>query len=132
MHRALGRVYVAGIAVGSAGAFYLAVTIEPKYFAYAAGLFGLATASVLTTSMALFAIHRRAIQQHREWMIRSYIVTFAFVTFRFAENLLLPWKIAPDIEIDTLLAFASWSVPLLLAEPLIQFRKMRRSGAASH
>jgi len=28
------------------GAFYLALTIEPKYFAYAAGLFGLSTAWV--------------------------------------------------------------------------------------
>lgn len=127
LHRTLGRIYVASIAVGSTGAFYLAVTIEPKYFAYAAGLFGLACAWVLTTSMALFAIHRRAIEQHREWMIRSYIVTFAFVTFRVLERVLLNWKVAPAMEVDSFVAFACWSVPLLLAEPMIQWRKVRRS-----
>jgi hypothetical protein len=30
-------------------------------------------------------------------------------------------------EIDTMMAWACWSVPLLLAEPFIQLRAMRRS-----
>jgi uncharacterized membrane protein len=124
MHRAFGRVYVAGVAIGSAAAFYLALTIDPKHIAYAAGLFGLACAWVLTTSMACLAIRRRAIGQHREWMLRSYIVTFAFVTFRLLEKVLLDWKVAPEMEVETLMAFACWSVPLLLAEPLIQLRKI--------
>lgn len=126
LHRRLGRVYLAGVAIGSSGAFYLALTIAPQYFAYAAGLFGLACAWVVTTSMALFAIQRRAFEQHREWMIRSYVVTFAFVTFRLVEKVLLPWNIAPAMEVDTFLAFACWSVPLLAAEPLIQLRKIPR------
>lgn len=126
MHRSLGRIYVAGVALASTGAFYLALTIDPKYFAYAVGLFGLACAWVLTTSMALLAVRRRAIEQHREWMMRSYVVTFAFVTLRFLEKILLDWKVAPEPEVDTFLAFACWSVPLLLAEPLIQLRKIGR------
>jgi uncharacterized membrane protein len=126
LHRVLGRVYVSGVALASAGAFYLAVTIDAKYFAYAAGLFGLACAWVVTTSMALVAIHHRAIEQHREWMIRSYIVTFAFVTFRLLVNIMLTWKVAPETEVDTFVAFACWAVPLVLAEPLIQLNKIRR------
>src|SRR3974390_503889 len=39
LHRSLGRVYVSAIIVGSAGAYYLALTIDPKYVAYAAGPF---------------------------------------------------------------------------------------------
>jgi uncharacterized membrane protein len=126
LHRTLGRIYVAGVAVASVGALYLAVTIDPKYFAYSAGLFGLACAWILTTSMALLSIRRHAIEQHREWMIRSYIVTFAFVSFRLFEKLMLDWKVAPDTEVDSFMAFACWCVPLLLAEPLIQMRKIRR------
>ena len=126
LHRGLGRVYVAAVAIGSVAAFYLALTIDPRYFAYAAGLFGLACAWLVTTSMALYSIRQRALDQHREWMIRSYVVTFAFVTFRLVEKLLLPWNIAPQMELDTFLAFACWSVPLLFAEPLIQLRKIRR------
>ena len=126
LHRSLGRVYVFAIAVASIGGFYLALTIDPKLFAYSAGLFFLACAWVVTTSMALLAIHYRSFEQHREWMIRSYIVTFAFVTFRLVGNLLVDWKIASPGESDNFMAFACWSVPLLLAEPLIQLRRIRR------
>jgi uncharacterized membrane protein len=125
LHRPLGRIYVAAVAVGSVGGIYLALTITDGGFAYAAGLFGLAVAWLITTGMAVLAIHRRAVVQHREWMIRSYIVTFAFVTFRLFEHLLVSWKIAPDGQIETFMAFACWAFPLLLAEPLIQLRKLR-------
>jgi uncharacterized membrane protein len=126
LHRALGRVYLGAVAVGSAGAFYLALTINPRYFAYATGLFFLAVAWVITTCMAYLAIRRGAIQQHREWMIRSYVVTFAFVSFRLVEKFLLRWQIAADDEIDTVLAWGCWSLPLLVAEPLLQWQKMHR------
>ena len=72
---------------------------------------------------------RFRIQQHREWMLRSYTVTFAFVTFRLASTWLSPWIAVPDdpvaTDLDTLLAWSCWAVPLLLAEPLIQLRSMR-------
>jgi uncharacterized membrane protein len=128
LHRNLGRVYLGGVAVGSAGAFYLALTIEPKYFAYAAGLFMLSTAWVLTTGMAYAAIRKRAIERHREWMMRSYTVTFAFVLFRLVDQLLIHWRVAPADQIDAMSAWACWSVPLLLAEPLLQLRKTRRGA----
>ena len=75
LHRALGKLYVAVIAIGSMGGFYLALTI-PGNAPYAAGLFFLCVAWVITTSMAVFAIRRRKVLQHREWMMRSYAVTF--------------------------------------------------------
>jgi len=126
LHRNLGRVYLGGVAVGSAGAFFLALTIERRYFAYASGLFMLGTAWVLTTWMAYAAIRKRAIERHREWMIRSYTVTFAFVLFRLVDQLLIHWHAAPADEIDAMTAWACWSVPLLLIEPVLQFRRARR------
>jgi len=126
LHRNLGRVYLGGVAVGSAGAFFLALTIERRYFAYASGLFMLGTAWVLTTWMAYAAIRKRAIERHREWMIRSYTVTFAFVLFRLVDQLLIHWHVAPADEIDAMTAWACWSVPLLLIEPVLQFRRARR------
>jgi uncharacterized membrane protein len=126
LHRNLGRVYLGGVAVGSAGAFFLALTIERRYFAYASGLFMLGTAWVLTTWMAYAAIRKRAVERHREWMIRSYTVTFAFVLFRLVDQLLIHWHVAPADEIDAMTAWACWSVPLLLIEPVLQFRRARR------
>jgi hypothetical protein len=128
LHHVLGRFYVGGVAVGAAGGFYLAVTIQDGGFAYSAGLFSLALAWALTTAMAIVAVHRRALRQHREWMIRSYIVTFAFVFFRLAHRVVSGWNIAPEAEVATFLAFACWAIPLLLAEPLIQLRKLRPGG----
>ena len=127
LHHVLGRVYAAGVLVGSIGGFYLALTI-PGPVAYAAGLFTLCVAWVITTGMALYSIRTRRIEQHREWMIRSYTVTFAFVSFRLASYWLHRWLHVPESgvadQLDTLLAWACWAVPLLFAEPLIQLRSM--------
>lgn len=125
-HRALGRVYAAGVLVASTAAYYLALTIDPKYVPYAAGLFMLSSAWLVTTSMAIVAVRRGALDQHREWMIRSYTVTFAFVTLRLVEKWLLPWQLTSEQNLDVIMAWACWSVPLLLCEPLLQLRRMRR------
>ena len=80
LHRTLGKVYAIGVLIGSMGGIYMALTIPPGYRPYATGLIGLDVAWIVTTSMALYAIHLRNIEQHRDWMLRSYTVTFAFVT----------------------------------------------------
>ena len=85
LHRWLGKVYGTAVLIGSLGGFYLALTI-PGHLAYSSGLFMLCVAWVLTTGMALYSIRSRRIEQHREWMLRSYTVTFAFVTFRVAST----------------------------------------------
>ena len=129
LHHALGRLYATGVLIGSVGGFYMALTI-PGSMPYAAGLFTLRVAWILTTGMALYSIGTRRIEQHREWMLRSYTVTFAFVTYRLVSYWLRRWLHVPENDtdtadnIDTLMAWASWVVPLLIAEPLIQLRAM--------
>jgi len=76
LHRGLGRTYVAGIVVGRVGAFYLALTIDPKYFVFAAGLSGLACAWVVLRS-ALFIL-----EELRKWLARRKLLKT------------LPWKAA--------------------------------------
>jgi uncharacterized membrane protein len=131
LHRVLGKVYGTGILVGSAGGYYLSLTIPAKDVVYAAGLFMLSTAWVVTTGMALFAIRRRNIMQHREWMIRSYTVTFAFVTFRLVTALLDKLHFASHDDVGTIMAWACWAVPLMIVEPLIQATKMRAVRAVA-
>jgi hypothetical protein len=131
VHRTLGKVYAAGVFVGSLGGLYMALRV-PGHLDYASGLGALAIAWMLTTGMALYAVHRRDFEQHRAWMLRSYTVTFAFVTFRLGSQWLHAWVQVPEDEIadqiDTLMAWACWAVPLLLAEPLIQLHAMRQSA----
>ncbi|HUK03115.1 MAG TPA: DUF2306 domain-containing protein [Steroidobacteraceae bacterium] len=124
-HPVLGRVYVCGILLGSAGGFYLALTISSQFSSYAAGLFMLCVAWLVTTGTAIVAVRRHDYEQHREWMIRSYTVTFAFVTFRLFADWLVALHVPSRVEISTTMAWACWAVPLLIAEPLLQLRRMR-------
>jgi len=56
-----------------------------------------------------------------------------FVTFRLVGYWLKGLVAVADDpvadEIDTLMAWACWAVPLLIAEPLIQLRAIRRAVA---
>jgi uncharacterized membrane protein YozB (DUF420 family) len=126
LHRILGRLYLGGIAIGSVSAFGLALTtVNPPTLSYRAGLFTLGIAWLITTGMAWVAIRQRHVEQHREWMLRSYTVTFAFVTFRFLAQWLIAFGVPDGPELEGALAWGSWCIPLLLAEPLIQLRRLR-------
>ena len=123
LHRWLGITYVTSVAVGSIAAFYLAAHTNLGWV-FGAGITGLGIAWVVTTTMAVVAIRRGLIDQHREWMIRSYVVTFAFVTFR------VLWSVLAAANIGTLpeqLGAASWfcwAVPLLVTEVVLQGRRI--------
>lgn len=125
-HRALGLTYVTAVTIGAAGGYYLAVTAGSEGWVYASGLVGLSTAWALTTAMAYVAIRRRLIDLHRDWMIRSYVVTMAFVFFRLFDELGARAGLADAGERAKAAAWLCWAVPLLLAEPVLQWRRFRR------
>src|SRR5262245_59186095 len=123
LHRRLGLTYMTGVAIGSIGAYYLAFHTDGPWV-FGSGLAALATAWVATTALAFIAISRRKIQQHEEWMIRSAVVTFAFVFFRVLLRILQVSHIGTLEEDLAIAAWASWAVPLLLAEVWLQGRKV--------
>jgi hypothetical protein len=129
-HRKIGTLYLIGVAVGAAAAFYLSIT-TPLGWIFATGLFMLAIAWTVTTGMAYVAIRRRAIEQHREWMIRSYVVTLAFVVFRAVVAALTVADVGSHPERIALAAWLCWAVPLLLLEPCLQWKRVRRAAAAT-
>jgi len=77
LHRVLGRIYVVSVFVGSFTGIALA--------AGRPGLPGTsmqAAAWMVCTTAALITARNRQITQHRQWMARSYAVTFTFVSSR--------------------------------------------------
>jgi Predicted membrane protein (DUF2306) len=122
-HRRMGIGYMIGVGLGSVGAFYMATHTDVGWM-FGSGLFGLAVAWVATTTLAYLAIKRSLIDQHKEWMIRSYVVTFAFVTFRVVQPALQAARIGTELEQLTVSAWACWAVPLLITELVIQGRKV--------
>ena len=85
-HRWIGRAYLAGVLISSLAAIYISLYVTPVPGFGVAMLF-LTLAWVTTSSMALTAALRRQFAVHREWMIRSYVVTFGFVVFRLLKTL---------------------------------------------
>lgn len=122
-HRIAGRVYCVMVLVGAAAALGLASQIAGSP-AYSLGLVGLATAWLTTTAMAFVAIRRKNLPQHKQWMVRSYVVTFAFVTFRLCDDTMRALHVLSDDERSKILAWACWAVPLLVTEAIMQGRSV--------
>jgi uncharacterized membrane protein len=77
LHRVLGRVYVISVFIGAATGVALAFG-RPGF----PGTCGQAAAWVICTTAAFITARNRHIIQHRQWMARSYAVTFTFVSSR--------------------------------------------------
>lgn len=121
-HRMRGRVYVGAVLLGSIGGIWIAVT-SPAFPALGPPLIMLAAAWLATTGLAWAAIVRGEVALHKEMMIRSYVVTFAFVFFRaFAELPVLTHLSLPDRYAT--IGWLCWTLPLLVTELIIQGRKI--------
>jgi hypothetical protein len=125
VHPWTGRLYAAGVLLGSFGALVLAPTSSLFGFAWAVALVCLAIAWLATTGTALYYIRKRNVLLHKQWMIRSYIVTFAFVVFRIVTDY-VPyeawWGISrPDMS--TAAIWPVWVMPLLVYEIMLGRRR---------
>jgi uncharacterized membrane protein len=92
LHRILGRVYVISVFVGSFTGIALAWG-RP-------GLPGTsmqAAAWMICTTAALLTARNRQIVQHRQWMARSYAVTFTFVSSRVLNLVPAYWSHLGDV-----------------------------------
>ena len=121
VHRWIGRLYVVRVFIGGSAAFYLASHAgQGATFGISLGALGVAWWT--TTGMAYLAIRLGHVSQHKEWVTRSYVVTFTFVTTRALAEL----GILPSLGHDPFatLVWLSWSMPLLATEVILQGRKV--------
>ncbi len=81
VHRIIGAAYVLCVLVSASAGLYLAQHTDFGWI-FGMGLTAMSLAWIVATSFATIAIYRHVIEQHLEWMIRSYVLTFGFVTFR--------------------------------------------------
>ena len=127
-HRRMGTGYVVAVAAGAIGGYYMAFNTDFGWL-FGASLASLATAWVATTGMAFLAIRRSLIEQHKEWMIRSYVLTFAFVIFRLIFPALQANQIGTPPEQLAAAGWLCWPLPLLGTELFLQGRKILRVRA---
>ena len=119
LHRWAGRLYLAGVVIGSVAATYMGFVT--KYRAFGISLVAMAFAWLSCASMAYIAIRRRQVPAHKEWMIRSYVVTYGFVVFRVIQDS----KLLESFKVESLAlsAWLCWTIPLLFAEMALQWRR---------
>lgn len=135
IHRYMGRVYVVSVIASAIAAIYIAIDkmiVTEKLVTFATGLIGLAIASLVTTMTAYAMVRNRNFEQHREWMIRSYVVTLGFATFRIFTDLVNGTLFHIDgLEMATIMSWACWSLPLLVTEFFLQLNRTSKPIARS-
>jgi hypothetical protein len=61
------------------------------------------------------------------YLVAIGIGAVALMRFRLASRLLHKWDVPMDAEVAAILALGCWAALPLLAEPLLQWRKLRRA-----
>ena len=67
---------------------------------------------------------------HKQWMIRAYVVTFAFVTFRYLQEYSPLSRLRPENDRNVTIAWACWVVPLAVTEMVFHLRDLKIALAA--
>ncbi|MGA9997902.1 MAG: DUF2306 domain-containing protein [Pyrinomonadaceae bacterium] len=80
LHRILGRLYVAGVAIAAPAAIPIAIILGPPSLVMAAVI--QSCGWLLTTAVAIYCVRAGDIRQHQEWMTRSYPFAMVFVFAR--------------------------------------------------
>ncbi len=117
-HRWVGGLYLVSGAAASAAALLLNIRNVHQSVAQASATGALAAAWLLAAAMAFRAIRNRRIDSHRDWVIRSYVLTWSFVFCRGLAY--LPIKLDGPTT-DALLWF-TWIGPLLVCEAALQWK----------
>ena len=134
IHRWMGRIYLVSILIGGLSAFIIA----PGMISGLVGEVGLMSLAVLWLWAgwnAYSSIRKGDVKSHREWMIRSFALTFAAATLRLWLGTLiatqLPFlqtKYAGDfdalfVEAYRVVMWLCWVPNIIIAEMIIQRRR---------
>jgi len=126
-HRTMGKIYIIAIIIGSFCAFYMSFTVALQVNkAWSIALFFLALPWLVSALMAYRMVRLKRIPQHREWMIRSYVVTFAFVLFRLIDETTVARSLMESFEErGPACIWLSWAIPLFFTEVILQWNKKK-------
>jgi uncharacterized membrane protein len=118
LHRTIGKIYIAGVAVGGVSGFVVAWTSVAGPIA-TAGFALLAVLWLVFTALALQKAMSGQFEAHRTWMIRSFALTAAAITLRMG----LP--IAPALGYSFMagyitMSWAAWLINLGIAEVILR------------
>ncbi len=124
-HKIVGYSYVGLGSVGAIAALWLSVLADHKMKGFFVATGTLAFVWLCVAAMAVRAARNRRFDCHRQWMIRSYVLTWTFVGCRLAGIL----NYFPGLDADGALAatiWINWIVPLVVCEIALQWKSGSR------
>lgn len=127
VHRALGLLYAAGVSVGAASGFYMALYADGGW----SGKLGFAALSALW----LFTLYRgvrsivtdRDPATHGRWMLRNYALTCAAIALRIYTPLAALIGFSDTNDSFVVIAWLCWLPNLIVAERIINLKRRRRT-----
>lgn len=136
VHKPVGYAYVIGGAIGSLSAILLALSnghtkpaaafeitiLKANDIGWALASLGMAWLGA--TAMAVRSARNRRFDSHRSWMIRSFVLVWAFVLCRLLSKI----PSFPELGTGAAVIWLSWIVPLFICEVVLQWRAGSRQS----
>lgn len=123
-HRLVGKIYVASVYLSSISGLFIAF-FATGGIVNVLGFGILAIIWFITITMAYTSILKRDINQHQNWMIRNYALTFAAVTLRIWTPLLSSLVFHEFLPAYRIVAWLSWVPNFVIAEIIIRKRSKK-------
>lgn len=127
LHHVVGRIYVAGVFVAAPLGFYIQYFEErmgdPRSFSIAAAVD--AALWMTTTAIALVFILKGKVQEHRQWMTRSFAVAIVFLEVRVIGGV-TGWENL-DVHANETIVWACLAFSILSADIVLQSQQIGRS-----
>lgn len=128
LHRYIGYVYLLAILVSSLSALVLASTTAYMVnWAYAFTLQVWASVWISSSFIAWYTAVKKQFKLHKEWMVRSYLVTVAFLISGYAYKIPYVQQLGSFEAVTVPLFWMGWALPLYTYEIVrSSFVKKRR------
>ncbi len=131
LHRVVGRVYVGGVFAAAPLGFYIQYfqerTGSSRSFSIAAAT--LALLWLITTAIALLFILNGKVEQHRQWMTRSFAVALVFLEDRVIGGATGWDQLGP--RVDEIIVWGCLAFAILSADLVLQWQELRRLRSAA-
>lgn len=118
-HRILGFIYLLSILIGGTGSFFAAIDASGTSLTKV-GFTCLSVLWFITTGIAFQKIRQKDYVGHRNWMVRSFALTFAAVTLRLQFPLLLGVMQMPFLQAYEIISWSCWVPNLIVAEYIVR------------
>lgn len=120
IHRIIGVLYLLAVLLSSLCAVILAFTTAYAVnWAYAFSLQIWVSVWISATIIAYYSALKRKFKLHKEWMVRSYIVTLAFIISGLSLKIPFILSLGSFAEISPSFFWMGWSVPLYIYEIIL-------------